>query len=180
LEINVRCLQKRKRKEKKKKWEEEDKKKRTNAHRSNIRPLSASISHPTAAHRYLFGLFTLFSSIFPFSPSTCLFLSSQAFQHSFQKRHTSGAFTECGSSVVFINHNTAGDAGIVLGLGDGRRERQREVARLAWCAAAWRCRIRSLVSEAFMCQMMRREWTVDLRMSEAVGERRALSKYFRD
>ena len=78
----------------------------------------------------------LFSSIFPFSPSTCFFLSSQAFQHSFPKDIPLGVFSECSSSVIFIDHNTAGDTGIALGLGEGRRERQRLVDRLVWCASA--------------------------------------------
>ena len=74
--------------------------------------------------------------------------------------------------MFFMNHNTAGDAGVWRGL----ILRQRRAARLAWWHAARRYRLRKSDLEEEMYRFMSVAWAVALVLSEAVGERMALMR----
>ena len=74
--------------------------------------------------------------------------------------------------MFFMNHNTAGAAGVLRGF----ILRQRRAARLVWWHAARRYRLRKSDWEEEMYQFMSVAWAVALVLSEAVGERIALMR----
>ena len=74
--------------------------------------------------------------------------------------------------MFFMNHNTAGDAGVLRGL----ILRQRRAARLAWWHAARRYRLRKSDWEEERYQFMSAPWAVALVLSEAVGKRMVLMR----
>ena len=74
--------------------------------------------------------------------------------------------------MFFMNHNTAGDAGVLRGL----ILRQMRAARLAWWHAARRYRLRKSDWEEETYQFMSAAWAVALVLSEAVGEKMALMR----
>ena len=78
--------------------------------------------------------------------------------------------------MFFMNHNMAGDVGVLRGL----ILRQRRAARLAWWRAARGYRLRKSDWEEERYQFMSAPWAVALVLSEAVGERMALMRETRD
>ena len=74
--------------------------------------------------------------------------------------------------MFFMNHNTAGAAGVLRGLILWLRR----AARLAWWHAARRYRLRKSDWEEETYQSMSAAWAVALVLSGAVGERMALMR----
>ena len=74
--------------------------------------------------------------------------------------------------MFFMNHNTAGAAGVLRGL----ILRQRRAEGLAWWHAARRYRLRKSDWEEETYQFMSAPWAVALVLSEVVGETMALMR----